>query len=146
MSLHSAMQQQGRDAGHMLAHADEYDAKLGLPPGTARDMILAGKGPDLVAKMEPTDQQQNIQAEHDAFIKGGGSEDDWTKNYLPMIITGGIPGMTGDMKSMAVARTQWQQDPANAGRPMPPYLTDPTKWSLYNKDLTKPTRRAASTA
>jgi hypothetical protein len=43
--------------------------------------------------------------------------------------------MTPDMKSMAFARTQWGNDPANKGRPMPGYLTDPTKWSLYNKDL-----------
>jgi hypothetical protein len=134
MSLHTAMQQQGATQD-MLAHASDYDTKLGLPPGTARDMILAGKGPDLVAKMEPTDQQRNIQFEHDQFIKGGGTEEDWKNNYLPMIITGGLPGMTGDMKSMAFARTQWQNDPANKGRPMPSYLTDPTKWSLYNKDL-----------
>ena len=135
MSLHTAMQQQGATQD-MLAHASDYDTKLGLPPGTSRDMILAGKGPDLISKMEPTDTQRNIQFEHDQFIKGGGSEEDWKNNYLPMIITGGLPGMTGDMKSMAFARTQWQNDPANKGRPMPGYLTDPTKWSLYNKDLT----------
>jgi hypothetical protein len=134
MSLHTAMQQQGA-MQDMLAHASDYDTKLGLPPGTARDMIIQGKGPDLVAKMEPTDQQRNIAAEHDAFIKSGGSEEDWKNNYLPMIITGGIPGATGDMRSMAIARTQWNADQANQGRPMPSYLTDPTKWSLYNKDL-----------
>lgn len=134
MSLHTAMTQQGA-LQDMLTHASDYDTKLGLPPGTARDMILSGKGPDLIAKMEPTDTQRNIQFEHDQFIKGGGSEEDWKNNYLPMIITGGLPGMTGDMKSMAFARTQWQNDPANKGRPMPGYLTDPTKWSLYNKDL-----------
>jgi hypothetical protein len=119
----------------MLSQADGIDQRLHLPPGTARAEILAGRGPDLVKAMEPTEQQRNIQAEHDQFIKGGGSEEDWQKNYLPMIITGGLPGMTGDMKSMALARTQWGADPANAGRPMPGYLTDPTKWSLYNKDL-----------
>src|SRR5580698_10218573 len=52
MSLHTAMQQQGA-MQDMLAHASDYDTKLGLPPGTARDMIIQGKGPDLVAKMEP---------------------------------------------------------------------------------------------
>jgi hypothetical protein len=135
MSLYQAQTQQGATQD-MLTHASDYDTKLGLPPGTSRDMILAGKGPDLIAKMEPTDQQRNIQFEHDQFIKGGGTEEDWKNNYLPMIITGGLPGMTGDMKSMAFARTQWQNDPANKGRPMPGYLTDPTKWSLYNKDLT----------
>lgn len=135
MSLYSAQQQMGAQQ-QMLSQADAWDQKLGLPPGTARTMILAGKGPDLISKMEPTDMQRNIQFEHDQFIKGGGTEEDWKNNYLPMIITGGLPGMTGDMKSMAFARTQWNNDPANKGRPMPSYLTDPTKWSLYNKDLT----------
>jgi hypothetical protein len=134
MSLYQTQQQMGATQD-MLAHASDYDTKLGLPPGTARDMILAGKGPDLIAKMEPTDTQRNIQFEHDQFIKGGGTEEDWKNNYLPMIITGGLPGMTGDMKSMAFARTQWNNDPANKGRPMPGYLTDPTKWGIYTKDL-----------
>ena len=62
--------------------------------GDARATILAGRGPDLVKSMEPTDQQRNIQWEHDQFIKSGGSEEDWQKNYLPLIITGGIPGAT----------------------------------------------------
>ena len=39
------------------------------------------------------------------------------------------------MKSMNVARTQWLNDPANKGRPMPGYLTDATKWGIYSKDL-----------
>jgi len=134
MSLHSAMTQQGA-LQDMLTHASDYDTKLGLPPGTSRDMILAGKGPDLISKMEPTDTQRNIQFQHDAFIKGGGSEEDWQKNYLPMIITGGIPGMTPDMKSMNVARTQWLADPANAGKPTPGYLTDVGKWGFYSKNL-----------
>ena len=142
MSLHTAMQQQAATQD-MLTHASDYDTKLGLPPGTARDMILQGKGPDLIAKMEPTDTQRNIQAQHDAFIKGAiaqgqdaaAAEADWTKNYLPMIITGGIPGVTPDMKSMALARTQWQNDPANAGKPMPGYLTDAGKWGFYTKNL-----------
>lgn len=135
MSLHSAMQQQGAQQ-QLLSQADTLDQRLNLPPGTARAEILAGRGPDLISKLEPTDMQRNVQFEHDQFIKSGGSEDDWKNNYLPMIITGGLPGMTGDMKSMAFARTQWSNDPANQGRPMPGYLTDPTKWSLYNKDLT----------
>jgi hypothetical protein len=134
MSLYNAQQgMAGQQA--MLAQADAIDKRMNLPPGTARAEILAGRGPDLVKAEMPTEQQRNIAAEHDAFIKSGGSEDDWKSNYLPMIITGGIPGMTGDMKSMSVARNQWQADPANKDRPMPGYLTDPTKWSLYNKDL-----------
>jgi hypothetical protein len=135
LGLYQGQQQMGAQQD-LLSQAPAIASKLNLPESVVRDMILQGKGPDLVAKMEPTDQQRNIAAEHDAFIKSGGSEDDWKNNYLPMIITGGLPGMTGDMKSMAFARTQWQNDPANKGRPMPSYLTDPTRWSLYNKDLT----------
>ena len=134
MSLYQTQTQMAAQQ-QMLAHADEYDQKLGLPAGTSRTMILAGKGPDLVSKMEPTDQQRNIQFEHDQFIKGGGTEEQWQKNYLPLIISGGIPGTTPDMKSMMVARTQWLADPANAGKPTPGYLTDATKWGIYSKDL-----------
>ena len=127
MGLYQGQQQMDAQRD-LLGQAPAIATKLGLPESVVRDMIIQGKGPDLVSKMEPTDQQRNIAAEHDAFIKGGGSEDDWTKNYLPMIITGGIPGMTPDMKSMNVARTQWLADPANQGRPTPGYLTDATKW------------------
>ena len=134
MSLYSGQQQMAAQQD-MLKNADAWDQKLNLPPGTSRDMILAGRGNELIKSMEPTEQQRNIQAEHDAYIKSGGSEEDWKNNYLPMIITGGLPGMTGDMRSMSLARTQWMQDPANKNRPMPGYLTDPTKWSLYNHDL-----------
>jgi hypothetical protein len=128
-------QQQMAATQNLLGQAPAIAAKLNLPESVVRDLIIQGKGPDLVAKMEPTDQQRNIASEHDAFIKSGGSEEDWKNNYLPMIITGGIPGATPDMRSMALARTQWNADPANQGRPMPAYLTDATKWSLYSKDL-----------
>src|SRR5580698_282007 len=128
-------QQQMAATQNLRGQAPAIAAKLNLPESVVRDLIIQGKGPDLVGKMEPTDQQRNIAAEHDAFIKSGGSEEDWKNNYLPMIITGGIPGATGDMRSMAIARTQWNADQANQGRPMPSYLTDATKWSLYSKDL-----------
>jgi hypothetical protein len=134
MQLYQSQQQMNAQRD-LLGQAPAIATKLGLPESVVRDMIIQGKGPDLVSKMEPTDQQRNIQAQHDAFIKGGGDEADWQKNYLPMIITGGIPGMTPDMKSMSVARTQWQNDPANAGKPMPGYLTDAGKWGFYTKNL-----------
>jgi hypothetical protein len=134
MSLYGAQQQMAAQQD-MLRHAPDYDAKLNLPPGTARDMILAGRGSDLVSKMEPTDQQRNIQAQHDAYIKGGGSEDEWQKNYLPLIITGGIPGASPDTRQRVQALTKWQNDPANAGKPTPPYMLDDQKWKLFNTDL-----------
>ena len=134
MSLHTAMTQQGATQD-MLAHASDWDTKLGLPPGTSRDMILAGKGPDLVAKMEPTDEQRNLQAKHDMFIKNGGSESDWQSTYLPMIMMGGIPGMSGDTRGRMQALVQWNKDPANANKPPPGYLTDDGKWKIYTQDL-----------
>ena len=134
LGLYQGQQQMGAQQD-MLAHASDWDTKLGLPPGTARDMNLAGKGPDLVSKMEPTDKQRDIQAEHDTFIKNGGSEDDWKNTYLPMIIMGSVPGSTPDTRSRMQALIRWKADPANEGRPPPGYLTDDTKWGLYAKDL-----------
>ena len=142
MSLHQAMTQQAATQD-MLTHAPDYDAKLGLPPGTSRDMILAGRGSELVSSLMPTTETRDIQAKHDMFIKGAvgqgstpeAAEQDWQRNYAPLVIAGGIPGMTGDARSMMVARTQWLADPANAGRPTPGYLTDATKWGIYSKDL-----------
>jgi hypothetical protein len=135
MSLYQGQQQMAANQ-QLLGQAPDIAAKLGLPLAVVQSRIMAGKGDELVQAMEPTPKTRDIQAEHDMFIKNGGSEEDWKTNYLPMIITGGLPGMTGDMKSMAFARTQWNNDPTNKGRPMPSYLTDPTKWALYNKDLT----------
>ena len=144
-NMMSLYQQQNQMAAQqsLLAQAPAIAAKLGMDEGTVRAEIMAGRGPDLVKSMEPTTETRDIQAKHDMFIKGAvaqgqdpqAAEQDWQKNYLPLVISGGIPGMTGDMKSMMVARTQWMNDPANAGRPMPGYLTDATKWGIYSKDL-----------
>src|SRR5215469_8730784 len=91
MSLYQGQQQMSAQQS-MLGQAPAIAAKLGMPEAVVRSEIMAGRGPDLVKAMEPTDLQRNISAEHDQFIKGGGSEEDWQKNYLPMIITGGLPG------------------------------------------------------
>lgn len=128
MSLHTAMTQQGA-LQDMLTHASDYDTKLGLPPGTARDMILSGKGPDLIAKMEPTDEQRNIQAKHDMFIKNGGSEEDWKNNYLPFILTGGIGGGDATTKSWQTDRIMWDRD--HPGEPYPWGDNTPSSYGLW---------------
>jgi hypothetical protein len=128
--------QQGMAANQqLLGQAPDIAAKLGLPLAVVQSRIMAGKGDELVQAMEPTPKTRDIQAEHDMFIKNGGSEDDWQKTYLPLIITGGIPGATPDTRTRIRALTQWNSDPANQGKPTPPYLTDDTKWKLYTTDL-----------
>jgi len=135
MSLRQGMQQQAATQA-LLAQAPQIAQKLNMDEGIVRAQIMAGRGDELVQALEPTTATRDIQAKHDMFIKSGGMEDDWKANYLPMILAGGIPGMTGDQHSMMLARTQWNNDPANAGKPTPGYLSDPEKWKIFNQDLT----------
>jgi hypothetical protein len=71
-----------------------------------RARILAGQGGDLVRNMEATPEQRNVQWEHDQFIKGGGDEATWQRDYLPMIISRGMPGASDPM--WQVYRTERQ--------------------------------------
>jgi hypothetical protein len=135
MSLYQNQQQMGATQA-LLARSPEIAQKLGMDEGIVRAQILAGRGSEFISALEPTQATRDIQAKHDMFIKSGGTEDDWKANYLPMILAGGIPGMTGDQHSMMLARTQWNNDPANAGKPTPGYLSDPEKWKIFNQDLT----------
>jgi hypothetical protein len=133
MQLYSAQQQMAGQQ-QMLGQADDIDKRLNLPPGTARSMILQGRGSELISKLEPTDEQRNIQAKHDMFIKGGGSEDDWQRNYLPMIISGGVGGDAAT-RSWQQERIIWNRD--NPGQP-PPWGTDtPENFALYKQDQKK---------
>lgn len=135
MSLYQGQQQIAAQQ-QLLAQAPAIAQKLNMDEATVRAEIMAGRGAELVKSLEPTTETRDINAKHDMFIKSGGTEEDWQKNYLRMILAGGIPGMTGDQHSMMLARTTWNNDPANAGKPMPGYLSDPEKWKIYNQDLT----------
>ena len=142
MSLYQTQQQMGATQD-MLSHASDYDTKLNLPPGTSRDMILAGRGSELVGQLMPTTETRDNQAKHDMFIKSAvaqgqdpqAAEQQWQSTYLPLIITGGIPGMTGDALSRTHALIRWKNDPANQGKDPPGYLTDDGKWKIYTQDL-----------
>lgn len=126
MSLYQG-QRQMQVQQEMLQNADAYDAKLGLPPGTAHSMILSGQSDKLFAGMQPTEQQRNVQWEHNQFIQGGGTEEDWQTNYLPKIIMGGIPGMANpEMQSYNAAVSAFKA--ANPGQPLPPNLANPVVW------------------
>ena len=144
MSLYNAQTQMAGQQ-QMLQHADEYDAKLGLPPGTSRSMILAGRGSELVSKLEPTDEMRNIQAKHDMFIKGGGTEEDWQRNYAPFLLTGGAGGGDSATRSWQQERIRWQQD--NPGQPFPWGTDDPTSFALWKTkqdELTKDQQEASN--
>ena len=61
----------------------------------------------------PTDEQRNVQWEHDQFIKGGGDEATWQRDYLPMIISRGMAGASDPMFQvyMQERRQALAQDP-----------------------------------
>ena len=141
LSLHGAMQQQGA-MQDMLNHAPEYDAKLGLPPGTSRDEILAGRGPDLISKIAseqaPTDTAKNYQWARDTYTKNhpGASPEEIDAGAQSILLGAGGGGAAGgEIASMNIARSHWLADPANQGKPPPGYMTDLTKWKIYSQDL-----------
>ena len=121
MSLHSAMQQQAATQD-MLKNADAYDAKLGYPPGTARDMILAGRGSELISEMKPTDMARNYAWAHDTYAKAhpGATPDEIDEGAQSILLgMGGMGGGDADTKSWRAAKIQWDQNPATKGTPYP---------------------------
>jgi hypothetical protein len=96
MSLYQTQQQMGAQQ-QLLGQASEIAQKTGLPEATVRAQILAGRGNELVSSMMPTTEQRNVQWEHDQFIKGGGDEATWQRDYLPNIITRGMAGASDPM-------------------------------------------------
>ena len=119
MSLYQGQQQMAAQQA-LLAQSPDIAAKTGLPEATVRAQILAGRGDELVRNMEATPEVRKIQWEHDQFIKGGGDEATWQRDYLPQIITQGMPGASDPM--WQVYRTERQHaletDPNN---PFPNY-------------------------
>jgi hypothetical protein len=128
ISLYQTQQQMGAQQD-MLKHAPDYDAKLNLPPGTARDMIMAGRGSELVGQLMPTPATRDIDAKHDMFIKSGGTEEDWKTNYLPFIISSGAGGGDAATQSWRTERIRWQQ--GNPGQPFPWGQDDPQSFALW---------------
>jgi hypothetical protein len=105
MSIYQGQQQMAAQQ-QLMQQAPEIAAKLGLPEAAVRAEIMAGRGPDLIKNMEPTNEQRNIQWKHDQFIKGGGDEATWQRDYAPLIYTGGLAGASDPM--WQVYRTERQ--------------------------------------
>ena len=136
LSLHQAMTQQSATQD-MLSHASDYDTKLNLPPGTSRDMILAGRGSELVGQLMPTTETRDIQAKHDMFIKNAvaqgqdptAAEATWQRDYMPFLLTGGAGGGDSATRSWQTERIRWNQD--NPGQPVPWGSDDPQSFALW---------------
>jgi len=136
MSLYQAQTQMGATQD-MLAHASDYDTKLNLPPGTSRDMILSGRGSELVGQLMPTTATRDIEAKHDMFIKNAvaqgqdpkAAEATWQRDYMPFLLTGGAGGGDSATRSWQTERIRWNQD--NPGQPVPWGNDDPQSFALW---------------
>ena len=119
MSLYGAQNQMAAQQ-QLLAQAPAIAAKLNMDEGTVRAEIMAGRGSEFVKASEPDETRKTSSAKHDMFIKDGGSEEDWRKNYLPTVIMGGIPGMTPDYMSYMKEAQDWPQ--THPGQPTPDFV------------------------
>ena len=137
MSLYQMQNQMGAQQA-LLGQADAIDQKNGWPAGTARAEILAGRGPDLIKSMEPTDLQRNYNW---AIAKAKADNPNATpaeiENAAQGILLGaGAGGMGGpEAHDRLRAIQQFHADPANAGQPTPPWMLTDEKFKLYNTDL-----------
>jgi hypothetical protein len=121
MSLYQTQNQMAAQQ-QMLAHADEYDAKLNLPSGTSRTMILAGRGDELVKASEPTTEAKNYQWAHDTYAKNhpGASPEEIEEGAQGLLMgMGGMGGGDAATRSWRAAKIQWDQNPATKGTPYP---------------------------
>lgn len=137
MSLYGAQQQMAAQQ-QLLGQAPAIAAKLGMDEGTVRAEILAGRGPDLIKSMEPTDLARNYQWARDTYTKAhpGASPDEIEAGAQSILLgAGGGGALGGDMRAMNMARSQWLKDPANQGKDPPGYMTDLTKWKIFSQDL-----------
>lgn len=136
MSLYQGQQQMAANQ-QLLAQAPEIAAKLGLPEAVVRARIMAGGGADLVKSMEPTTEMRDISSKHDMFIKGAvaqgstpeAAEQDWQRNYLPFIISGGAGGGDATTKSWQTDRIMWDRD--HPGQPYPWGDNNPSSYGLW---------------
>jgi len=136
MSLYQGQQQMAAQQ-QMLAQAPAIAAKLGMDEGTVRAEIMAGRGPDLIRSLEPTTEMRDITAKHDMFVRGAvaqgstpeAAEQDWQRNYLPFIISGGAGGGDATTKSWQTDRIMWDRD--HPGEPYPWGANNPSSYGLW---------------
>jgi hypothetical protein len=135
MSLYQTQNQMAAQQ-QMLAQASAIDEKNGWPAGTARAEILAGRGPDLIKAMEPTDLQRNYNW---AYAKAKEANPNATQAELDtaaqgILLGAGAGGMGGpEVHDRLRALNAFKV--ANPNSPIPSYLQDDQKWKLYNTDL-----------
>jgi len=134
MSLYSGQQQMAGQQ-QMLAHADEMDQKLGLPPGTSRSMILSGKGSELVSKLEPTEDIRKLQQARDLYRKDhpGATNEEVEAAVPTALFIGGMGG--GDATQQAWLHARSLVPPAEW--PDHPEFKDALTYGLYVQDQKK---------
>ena len=121
MSLYGAQNQMAAQQ-QLMAQAPAIAAKLGMDEGTVRAEIMAGRGPDLVKSMEPTDMARNYQWAHDTYAKThpGASPDEIEEGAQGLLMgMGGMGGGDAATRSWRAAKIQWDQNPATKGTPYP---------------------------
>jgi hypothetical protein len=85
MKLYQA--QQGMAAQQQLMQqAPELAQKLGMSEATVRAEILAGRGPELIKSMEPTDTMRNYNQARTQLINQGMSPEEATRTLQPMLM------------------------------------------------------------
>ena len=104
MSLYQT--QQGMAAQQqLLAQAPGIAQKLGMDEGVVRAEIMAGRGPDLVRSLEPTDAMRNYQQAR-GMLKQAGVPDDQIDTFTrPMLLgAGSNPAMAEYIQRVAEAQ------------------------------------------
>jgi hypothetical protein len=80
---------------------------------------------------------RDIQSKHDMFVRGAvaqgqtpeAAEQDWQRNYLPFIISGGAGGGDATTKSWQTDRIMWDRD--HPGEPYPWGDNNPSSYGLW---------------
>jgi hypothetical protein len=104
MSLYSAQQQMGAQQA-MLGQAPAIAAKLGMDEGVVRAEIMAGRGPDLVKSLEPTDTMRNYQQARTMLQQAGVPADQIDTYTRPMLLgAGSNPAMAEYIQRIAEAQ------------------------------------------
>lgn len=61
---------------------------------------------------------------------------DFEQQNPPFLAMGGMSGMNDPTtRSMTMASVNWDRNPANAGKPKPPYLVDPDKFRVHQTEV-----------
>ena len=120
MSLYGAQNQMAAQQ-QLLAQAPAIAAKLGMDEATVRAEIMAGRGPELIKGLEPTEMARNYNWARDTYAKNhpGASPDDIEQGAQGILMGMGGGGGDSATRSWRAAKIQWDQNPATKGTPYP---------------------------